>query len=73
MYSSTSNRSRQRSALKPCRRAVVTLQLRKLAGEGSDARCGKGWEGGLAVDSRKVDIRLHGKGDSNLHGARPIY
>ena len=23
--------------------------------------------------SRKVDIRLHGKGDSNSHGARPVH
>ena len=22
---------------------------------------------------RKVDIRLHGKGNSNSHGARPVY
>jgi len=22
---------------------------------------------------RKVDIRLHGKGNSNFHGARPVY
>ena len=27
---------------------------------------------GFRVSSR-VDIRLHGKGNSNLHGARPVY
>ena len=25
------------------------------------------------VEIRKVDIRLHGKGNSNSHGARPVY
>jgi len=28
---------------------------------------------GRDTRSRKVDIRLPGKGDSNSHGARPVY
>jgi len=28
---------------------------------------------GVRVTSRKVDVRLPGKGDSNSHGARPVY
>ena len=30
-------------------------------------------EGGGVHEFRKVDIRLPGKGDSNSHGARPVY
>ena len=28
---------------------------------------------GVSQVTRKVDIRLPGKGDSNSHGARPVY
>ena len=28
---------------------------------------------GVQTSPRKVDIRLHGKGTSNSHGARPVY
>ena len=28
---------------------------------------------GVSPSSRKVDIRLPGKGNSNSHGARPVY
>jgi len=27
----------------------------------------------FSLGPRKVDIRLHGKGDSNSHGARPVH
>ena len=30
-------------------------------------------ERGMRAASKKVDIRLPGKGNSNCHGARPIY
>ena len=31
-----------------------------------------GW-GNYIFSIREVDIRLHGKGNSNFHGARPVY
>ena len=31
------------------------------------------WRGSVFHAPRKVDMRLHGKGNSNSHGARPVY
>ena len=38
---------------------------------GSGGRCAN--SSGVAYRGRKVDIRLPGKGNSNSHGARPVY
>ena len=46
---------------------------RRVGAPGAREMCVSMWARVSAPNYRKVDIRLHGKGNSNSHGARPVH